>query len=258
MGTILTGTKKESKLTVGIQGITNEGGFFNRGDMQVRQQFIVGTNGITNSDRYFGLGDVTCPGLSFIDASITPNGVWAGALEPKVISAKYELFFKDAQGNDVQITKDGAVNAGGASGQSLVPIVWSLPGTLGISDGAAPYHTASKDLTLTDCEMVVKTAPVGGTVSIDIEVDTVGKTGAMPSFATIFSTLPTLRQKDEIYVDYNNVKYKYSIEQMIEVSPDDVSILAQRYDDSYLTLITCTPPGTYLKRLIVRARLVKT
>lgn len=191
MGTILTGTKKESKLTVGIQGITNEGGFFNSGDMQVRQQFIVGTNGITNSDRYFGLGDVTCPGLSFIDASITPSGVWAGALEPKVISAKYELFFKDAQGNDVQITKDGAVNAG-SSGQSLVPIVWSLPGTLGISDGAAPYHTASKDLTLTDCEMVVKTAPVGGTVSIDIEVDTAGKTGAMPSFATIFSTLPTI------------------------------------------------------------------
>lgn len=77
------------------------------------------------------------------------------------------------------------------------------------------------------------------------------------SYVTIFSTLPTLKKGDEIFVDYNNVKYKYLIEQMIEVYPNDVSILAQRYDDSYLTLITCVPPGTYLKRLIIRARLSK-
>lgn len=77
------------------------------------------------------------------------------------------------------------------------------------------------------------------------------------NYMTIFSTLPTLRPKDEIIVDYNTVQYKYQVEQMIEVFPNDVSILAQRYDDSYLTLITCVPPGTYLKRLIVRARLTK-
>lgn len=77
------------------------------------------------------------------------------------------------------------------------------------------------------------------------------------SYITIFSTLPTLKSGDEIIVNHNNVEYKYQVEQMIEVSPNDVSILAQRYDDSYLTLITCVPPGTYLKRLIVRGRLVK-
>lgn len=77
------------------------------------------------------------------------------------------------------------------------------------------------------------------------------------NYLTIFSTLPTLRPKDEIFINYNDVTYKYVVEQMIEVLPDDISILAQRYDDSYLTLITCVPPGTYLKRLIVRARLVK-
>ena len=77
------------------------------------------------------------------------------------------------------------------------------------------------------------------------------------NYMTIFSTLPTLRPKDEILVDFNQVRYKYVIEQMIEVSPTDISILAQRYDDSYLTLITCVPPGTYMKRLIVRARLTK-
>lgn len=77
------------------------------------------------------------------------------------------------------------------------------------------------------------------------------------NYSTIFSTLPTLKPKDEIFVVYNQVQYKYVVEQMIEVEPNDISILAQRYDDSYLTLITCVPPGTYLRRLIVRARLTK-
>jgi len=44
---------------------------------------------------------------------------------------------------------------------------------------------------------------------------------------------------------------------MVEVEPEDLSILEQRFDDSYLTLVTCVPPGTYLRRLVVRARLVK-
>ncbi len=77
------------------------------------------------------------------------------------------------------------------------------------------------------------------------------------NYLTIFSTLPTLRAGDEIIIDYNQITYKYVVEQMIEVQPDDISILAQRNDDSYLTLITCVPPGTYLRRLIVRARLSK-
>lgn len=77
------------------------------------------------------------------------------------------------------------------------------------------------------------------------------------NYVSIFSTLPTLRVGDEILVEYGEIEYKYLVEQMIEVPPNDISILAQRYDDSYLTLITCVPPGTYLRRLIVRARLSK-
>lgn len=77
------------------------------------------------------------------------------------------------------------------------------------------------------------------------------------NYVSIFSTLPTLNAGDEVIIDYNQVRYKYKVEQMIEVAPDDISILAQRYDDSYLTLITCVPPGTYLRRLIIRTRLTK-
>ncbi len=77
------------------------------------------------------------------------------------------------------------------------------------------------------------------------------------NYLTIFSTLPTLKVKDEIFVDFDGVRYKYVVEELKEVSPSDISVLEQRYDDSYLTLITCVPPGTYLKRLAVRARLEK-
>lgn len=75
------------------------------------------------------------------------------------------------------------------------------------------------------------------------------------NYLTIFSTLPMLKSGDEILVNFDGVVYKYQVEQMIEVSPDDISVLEQRYNDSYLTLITCVPPGTYLRRLVVRARL---
>lgn len=76
------------------------------------------------------------------------------------------------------------------------------------------------------------------------------------NYLTIFSKLPTLKIGDEIKVDYDGIIYTYRIEEMFEVSPKDFSVLEQKYDDSYLTLITCVPPGTYLRRLVVRSRLV--
>jgi len=76
------------------------------------------------------------------------------------------------------------------------------------------------------------------------------------SYLTIFSTLFKLKQGDEIFLDYDNIHYRYLIEEMFEVEPSDLSVLEQRFDGRYLTLITCTPPGTYLRRLIVRARIV--
>jgi len=77
------------------------------------------------------------------------------------------------------------------------------------------------------------------------------------NYLTIFSTLHTLDSGDEIILDYDGIKYRYLVEKLFEVPPTDVSVLEQRYDSRYLTLITCSPPGTYLRRLIVRARLVK-
>ncbi len=76
------------------------------------------------------------------------------------------------------------------------------------------------------------------------------------SYLTIFSTLYRLKTGDEILIDFDNIQYKYLVEEMYEVSPDNLSVLEQRYDGRYLNLITCSPPGTYLRRLVVKARIV--
>ncbi|OGM38612.1 hypothetical protein A2962_02700 [Candidatus Woesebacteria bacterium RIFCSPLOWO2_01_FULL_39_61] len=78
------------------------------------------------------------------------------------------------------------------------------------------------------------------------------------NYLSIFSTLPTLKEDDVIYVNYDGVSYKYMVENLFEVKPDDIQILEQNPAGSYLTLVTCTPPGHPLKprRLIVRAGLV--
>lgn len=74
-------------------------------------------------------------------------------------------------------------------------------------------------------------------------------------YKTIFSNVYKLKNGDHIYATVTGVTYTYKIFKIIVVDPTDTSALEQNYDDSYLTLITCTPPGTTWKRLIVKARL---
>lgn len=76
------------------------------------------------------------------------------------------------------------------------------------------------------------------------------------NYLTIFTYLPNLKKGDEVQVDYDEIKYKFKIDQMFEVKPEDIQILEQRQNNSYLTLVTCVPPGTYLRRLIIRAKIV--
>jgi sortase A len=78
------------------------------------------------------------------------------------------------------------------------------------------------------------------------------------NYLSIFSLLPTLRVGDAVYIDYDGVAYTYKVEIMFEVSPVDIQVLDQDSSDSFLTLVTCVPPGDPgdPKRLIVRARVV--
>lgn len=76
-------------------------------------------------------------------------------------------------------------------------------------------------------------------------------------YKKIFATLHTLKVGDEFTVNVQNIIYSYKIFNIIIVDPSDTSIFTQSYDNSYITLVTCTPPGTTWKRLIVKAKLQK-
>jgi sortase A len=77
------------------------------------------------------------------------------------------------------------------------------------------------------------------------------------NYLTIFSTLPKMQKDDEMLVNYDGITYKYKVTEMFEVSPSDIQIMEQNSDTSYLTLVTCVPPGHPLKprRLVIRAKI---
>lgn len=72
------------------------------------------------------------------------------------------------------------------------------------------------------------------------------------NYLTIFSLLPTLKQNDDLFLHFDGIDYRYEVVSMRVTTPDDVSGLEQTFDNSYVTLVTCVPPGTYAQRLWVK------
>lgn len=75
------------------------------------------------------------------------------------------------------------------------------------------------------------------------------------NYETIFATAHNLKLGDEMYTHVNGKTYKYKVFSIEITDPEDVNIFRQSYDNSYITLVTCTPPGTIWKRLVIRASL---
>ena len=76
-------------------------------------------------------------------------------------------------------------------------------------------------------------------------------------YKTIFANVYKLKIGDNIYGFVNSSAYLYRIYNTNVVDASDTSIFAQNYNNSYLTLVTCTPPGTTWKRLIIKAKLLE-
>ena len=72
-------------------------------------------------------------------------------------------------------------------------------------------------------------------------------------FKDVFALLHDVVEGDKIVMYWNQDKFLYEIEEIKVVLPEDISVLKQTPDDR-LTLITCTPIGTNVKRLIVIAK----
>jgi len=77
------------------------------------------------------------------------------------------------------------------------------------------------------------------------------------NYETIFSKIPTLEKGDKINIYFDGVEYIYQVEDYFEVDPENVQVLEQHFNEQTLSLVTCVPPGTYKKRGIIKARLIR-
>lgn len=78
-------------------------------------------------------------------------------------------------------------------------------------------------------------------------------------YNSVFYLLYKLEKKDKIEMYYKGKKYIYEVTSKKYVEPNDVSYLSSYSSEntSVLTLMTCWPPGTTLKRLIIQAKISK-
>lgn len=74
-------------------------------------------------------------------------------------------------------------------------------------------------------------------------------------YKDVFAVLPKIKAGNEIIVYYKQKEYRYRVTSTKEVWPDQVDVLDQT-NDYRLTLMTCTPVGTNLRRFIVVSELV--
>jgi len=76
-------------------------------------------------------------------------------------------------------------------------------------------------------------------------------------FKDVFALLHEVVEGDKIAMYHNQKKYIYKVLDIEVVLPSNLEVLKQT-PDNQLTLITCTPIGTNLKRLVVTAELMET
>ncbi len=67
----------------------------------------------------------------------------------------------------------------------------------------------------------------------------------------VFVLLDRLHPGDVFYLHYNGTRYIYRVTESRVIDPTDIKALQIGADKPMATLITCTPPGTALKRLII-------
>lgn len=75
-------------------------------------------------------------------------------------------------------------------------------------------------------------------------------------YKTVFANLDQMDVGDEIAIGYENKVYIYKVWEKIVVKPEEIWVLDQNTNTPNLSLMTCVPVGTNLRRLIVRSELV--
>jgi LPXTG-site transpeptidase (sortase) family protein len=70
-------------------------------------------------------------------------------------------------------------------------------------------------------------------------------------YKSVFARLSNLNVGDEYWVFYGGDRFRYVIQEKKEIKPSDVTVLDQPVNKRISTLMTCTPVGTTLRRLII-------
>ena len=70
----------------------------------------------------------------------------------------------------------------------------------------------------------------------------------------LFFKLETLKVNDRIEVEFNGKKYFYFVIDKKVINPKEVDQVLAYQNKDVLILQTCTPPGTFLKRLLIIAK----
>lgn len=79
----------------------------------------------------------------------------------------------------------------------------------------------------------------------------------VPKYNAIFILLRKLETGDRITTFYKGTRYDYIVSDKKVVEANDVRYLTEPSKEPILTLQTCDPPGTNLRRLIITAKLVE-
>jgi len=76
-------------------------------------------------------------------------------------------------------------------------------------------------------------------------------------YNSVFYLLNKLEKNDDVFIFYQKQKYHFQVVEKKVVEASEINYLKGDNQNKILTLMTCWPPGTNLKRLILLAKLVK-
>lgn len=224
------------------------------------------------TEKYFYIG-ISVVGLCALVFSVFPFFAWQLTVLPK-ISSKVEnvpipngnvLSSVSAIKQNVKVVKDPdgfsyfmPVNlppvSGGQSMERPVEFSISVP-KLEIFDARVLVDELKFDKNLSHFPGTALPGEAGNSFITGHSV--------LPQFAdtknyrAIFTKLSSLEIGDDIVVELDGNKFNYIVQYSKVVEPEDLSVLAPiSSTGKNLTLMTCVPPGTNIKRLVVVATLI--
>jgi sortase A len=189
--------------------------------------------------------------------AITCLGLYSGAYVERVLYQTYE-----------SREFDRTMNLGGPNGNSPAAVAASKDRTLPISRVGRPSPSAligRLSVPRLHLSAMVREGIDGKTLRLAIGhipatalPGQAGNVGVAGHRDTFFRGLKDLRSQDEIQFSTLNGDFKYIVESLVIVEPDNAKALAPS-SENVLTMVTCYPffyVGAAPKRFVVRARQV--